>query len=156
MKSPFKIKTKSLVIFTLIAICVFVILKTNSIETIPSEDPTAFAQLEKAISISKFNLDDGITVLESLKELPDYTEYKKNYILARLYEKKKDYKHAILIYEKLLNKNYPLKERVLFHYAQLNALEGNDSTALKSFNKLLRDFPSSKSVPQAKYFLAQT
>lgn len=155
MKALFKSKPLTISIAVVLVICIFFLTKTNSTETIPSEEPEAQRKLDRAITTSKHNIDQAITELENLNDLPDYTNYKKNYILARLYEKKENTEKAILIYEKLLNKNYPLKERVIFHCAMLNTKEGNDIKAIKFFNKLLRDFPYSKSVPQTKYFLAQ-
>lgn len=138
------------------AISLFIYSKTNSLETIPNEDPKEQLKLDKAISTSKFDVDKGIEELEDLNNLPEYTGYKKNYILARLYEKKNNTKKAIEIYENILNKNYPLKERIIFHLAQISAQAGDDNKALRLLNKLLKDFPGSKSVPQTKYFLAQT
>ena len=150
-----KTKLTPIIILIISSICVLLFLKTNSTETIPYEDPLAQKKLDKIIAISKFNADQAIEELQDLNDLPEYTNYKKNYILARLYEKRNKSNEAISIYEKLQNKNYPLKERVLFHLANLNTTQNNDKEALKYFNKLLRDFPNSKSTPQAKYYLAQ-
>lgn len=130
--------------------------KSNSINNVPAEDPKSQAVLDKAITLSKLDTDNAISNLENTDELSGYTEYKKDYILAKLYEEKNDFNKAILIYEKLLDKNYPLKERIIFHYAYSNTRLGNDLIALKYFNKLIREFPHSHSVPQAKYYLAQT
>lgn len=127
-----------------------------SIQSIPEESPESQKKLNKLINISKYDPENTILQLEELKNLPKYTEYKKNYILGKLYSQVGKIEKAISIYEDLSNKNYPLKERVLFHLAYLNTQTGNDKTALKYFNKLLHDFPDSKSVPQAKYYLAQT
>ena len=153
-----KISSKLILILTfgVLTFLLFNFFKTSSYEIIPPEEEAARLKLNKAITSSKFNIDQGIKELESLKELPDYTDYKRSYILARLYEKKNDVVKALSIYENILNKNYPLKERIIFHHANLNASLGNDKTALKHYNKLLRDFPNSRSVPQTKYYLAQT
>lgn len=156
MKLQIKSKLILTIAFITLLIYVGIVLNINSPKYIPTEDQASQDKLSKAITISKFSIDEGIKELENLEELHKYTNYKKDYILAKLYEKKKDINKSISIYEQLLNENYPLKERVLFHYAYLNSLEGNDKKALKFLNKLLHDFPHSKSVPQTKYFLAQT
>ena len=44
---------------------------------------------------------------------------------------------------------------MIFHYAYLNTQEENDQEALRFFNKLIHEFPRSRSTPQAKYYLAQ-
>lgn len=134
---------------------VFFFIKPNSVNNIPVEDPASQKLLDKVIESGKLNPDDEIVSLEGLN-VSNYTEYKKDYVLAKLYEEKGNFEKAISIYEKLLNKNYPLKERVLFHYAYLNTKLGKDSIALQYFNKLIREFPDSHSIPQAKYYLAQT
>lgn len=134
----------------------FYFYKSSSNQTVPKETEEVLERLNKLISQSKFNPEKAVQELESLTHLPEYTAYKKNYILARLYEKLGKNHKAIELYKDLLNKNYPLKERVIFHFANLNAKIGNDGVALKHFNKLLHDFPNSKSVPQTKYYLAQT
>ncbi|MBI2995360.1 MAG: transglycosylase SLT domain-containing protein [Candidatus Melainabacteria bacterium] len=128
----------------------------NPQETIPDEKPIAKEKLLKGIRISKVNTEEAINYLENLKDLPKYTDYKRDYLLARLYERKNNYNKSILIYEKLLSENYPFKERVIFHYANLNTLTNNDKVALVYFKKLIHDFPSSKSIPQSLYYLAQT
>jgi len=130
--------------------------KSRTIQNIPKETKEAQAKLDSVIILSKFDAKRAINELENLNNLPNYTKYKKNYILARLYEKNKNYDKALPIYKKLIHKNYPLKERTIFHFAHSNTKIGNDKTALKYFNKLLHDFPDSRSVPQAKYYLAQT
>lgn len=152
-----KIKTVFLCLF-LISVSYFLLAKTNSSVNIvvPDESAESIKRLDRAISRSKFNLDSGIIELESLKNLSEYTEYKKKYILARLYEKKKNTNQAIELYEGILVQNYPLKERALFHLAVLSASQGDDKRAIKYFTELLKLFPDSKSVPQAKYYLAQT
>lgn len=151
-------KSKSLLVsfVATILICILIFLKTNSIETIPQEDKAALQRLSELITLSKIHPEIAIEKLKNLTDLPDYTNYKKNYILARLYEKKNDLTEAIAIYKTIQNKNYPLKERIIFHLAHLNTQTGNDIEALELFNKLLKDFPNSKTVPQAKYYLAQT
>ncbi|OGI10400.1 MAG: hypothetical protein A3I68_01820 [Candidatus Melainabacteria bacterium RIFCSPLOWO2_02_FULL_35_15] len=154
MKTSLKIKHFPLLIILLIGTLLF--FKSNSVNNIPQEDPKSQTVLDKAITLSKLDTDNAISNLENIDELSGYTEYKKDYILAKLYEEKNDFNKAILIYEKLLDKNYPLKERVIFHYAYLNTRLGNDLVALKYFNRLIREFPYSHSVPQAKYYLAQT
>ena len=131
------------------------VLNTNSIENIPNEDPEYNEKLTRAILVSKENIDDGISALNSLKDLPKYCNYKRNYILARLYEKKNDYDKALSIYKENIDKNFPLKERIIFHYAYLNTQTNNDLTALKYFKKLISDFSSSRSAPQAMYYLVQ-
>lgn len=154
-----KIDFKALIIFFLFLSFtpfIFYIYKANSIQNIPKESKESIAKLNQILTKSKYDITESIKDLEDLNSLEKYTEYKKNYILARLYEKKGDYKKALSIYQDLLNKNYPLKERVLFHYAYLSTLVGNDNIAIKHFNKLLHNFPDSKSVPQTKYYLAQT
>ena len=128
---------------------------TNQINVIPEENLTAKALLDRAIKISKLDTERGIAELIKLSDLPDYTLYKRDYILARLYEQKKDYDLALAMYERLLGENYPLKERVHFHFADLNAKTGNDKLAVKSFRKLISMFPNSRNVPQALYCLAQ-
>ena len=156
MRLKSKIKLfPAVILFTILIACIVVLLKSNSIESIPYEDPKDQIKLNKAISISKYSVNEGIAELEKLNSFPDYTDYKKNYILARLYEKKNDTENALIIYEKLLNKNYPLKERVLFHYASISSSVGDDLKALKYLNKLLSEFPNSKSAPQTKYVIAQ-
>ncbi len=154
------IKSKALFITILIILIAGTIAFVNSqselIITIPNESQESKQILRELISLSKGNIDRALIKLESTSGLDEYTEYKKQYILAKLYEKKQDISKSISILESLLNKNYPLKERVLFHYARLNTIQGNDKVALNYFNKLIRDFPQSKSIPQAKYFLAQT
>ena len=155
MKTSAKLKYFLLLLSLILLISTLFFLKSNSVNNIPAEDPKSQAILDKEIRLSKLNLDDAISNLENIN-VSDYTEYKKDYILAKLYEEKNDFNKAISIYEKLLNKNYPLKERVIFHYAYLSTRLGNDSVALKYFNKLIHEFPSSHSVPQAKYYLAQT
>ena len=154
MKKSLKVKYFPLLI-SLILISSLIFFKSNSVNNIPPEDPESQESLNKVIKLGKLNINDTISNLESIN-VSNYTEYKRDYILAKLYEEKGDLNKAILIYEKLLNKNYPLKERVLFHYAYLNTRLGNDINALKYFNKLIHEFPSSHSVPQAKYYLAQT
>ncbi len=149
-----KIKYFPLLIILLVSALLF--FKSNSVNNVPQEDPKSLETLDKAVKLSRLNINDGISNLENIDGLSDYTEYKKDYILAKLYEEKNDFNKAILIYEKLLDKNYPLKERVVFHYAYLNTRLGNDSIALKYFNKLIHEFPYSHSAPQAKYYLAQT
>lgn len=144
------------IIFVAGLICILFFLRTNSTEKIPFEDEESKKKLIKIVSLSKVDTMLAILELEKLKDSGNYTEYKKNYILGRLYEKNNNNKEARLIYEKIINQNYPLKERVIFHLANLNAKEGNNKTALKLYNKLLHDFPYSKSVPQTKYYLAQT
>lgn len=156
MNPSFKSKSSTISIVIVLLILIFALLKTNSIEYIPPEEPEAQKKLDQAIATSKINTTQAINELENLKGLPEYTDYKRNYILAKLYEKQENIEKAVSIYEKLLNKNYPLKERIIFHYATLNAKQGNDKTTLIFFNKLLRDFPYSKSVPETKYSLAQT
>lgn len=152
-----KLKIIFIILFLAIA-SYFLFTKTNSSVSIvvPDESIESVRRLDDAIAKSKFSIDSGIVELESLKDLSEYTEYKKKYILARLYEKKKNTTQAIEIYEGILSKNYPLKERVLFHLAVLSASQGNDKAAMKYFSDLLKQFPESKSVPQAKYYLAQT
>ena len=135
---------------------IFHFYKISSIKNIPTESKESLEELNKLITKSKYDTSESIEDLENLNNSEKYTEYKKNYILARLYEKNGDYKKSLSKYKDLLDQNYPLKERVLFHYAYLNTLVGDDDTAIKYFNKLLHDFPSSKSIPQAKYYLAQT
>ena len=156
MKLPIKLIFLVPILLTVLVSGIFLISQTSLTENIPEEDPTAQNKLNNAITKSKFNIEEGIYELENLKELSDYTEYKKHYILAKLYENKGENNKAISTYEKLLNKNYPLKERVIFHLANLNIKNGDDKKALKFLNKLLHDFPHSKSVPQTKYYLAQT
>lgn len=129
--------------------------RTNSIETIPKEDPVSQKALDKVITLSKYDPALGIEGLLKLQELPKYTAYKRDYVLARLYQKSGNAEEANIIFKKLLENNYPLKERVIFHYAFLNTKLGNDKEALKYFNKLLKEFPNSVSVPQTKYYLAQ-
>ncbi len=148
-------KLKHFPLLIIILITTLLFLKSNSVNNIPSEDPKSQATLDRAIKLSKLNIYSAISNLESINELSGYSEYKKDYILAKLYEEKNDFNKAISIYEKLLSRNYPLKERVLFHYAYLNTRLDNDLVALKYFNKLIREFPSSHSAPQAKYYLAQ-
>lgn len=153
------LKSFKLVLIFLIIFLITVYLlmpKTISIENIPFEEPTDIARLNKAISISKFNLDYGIIELENLNDLHDYTNYKKNYILARLYEKRNDINKAISLYEKLRTKNYPLKDRVIFHLAQLNTIQEKDIEAKNLLNELISLMPDSRTIPQAKYLLAQT
>lgn len=156
MKTSPKTKYSPLLLLIILLISILFFLKSNSVNNVPQEDLKSQAILDKEIKLSKLNSDAAISNLESIGELSDYTEYKKDYILAKLYEEKNDFNKALLIYEKLLNKNYPLKERVMFHYAYLNMRLGNDTAALKYFNKLIHEFPSSHSVPQTKYYLAQT
>ena len=156
MKKLLKIKHFPALILLILLISTLFLLKSNSVNNVPQEDPKSQATLDKAIKLSKLSVNKAISSLENIDKLSDYTEYKKDYILAKLYEEKSDFNKAILIYEKLLNKNYPLKERVLFHYAYLNMQLGNDMLALKYFNKLIHEFSSSHSVSQAKYYLAQT
>ena len=156
MKTSFKTKYVPLSIFVILLVSTLFFLKSNSVNNVPDESLESQVALEKAVKLSKLNVDDAILNIENLNSLSDYTEYKKNYILAKLYEEKNDFNKALLIYQKLLDKNYPLKERVMFHYAYLNTRLGDDSVALKYFNKLIHEFPNSHSVPQAKYYLAQT
>src|SRR3989338_1493021 len=156
MKSVLKIKLFSILILPIFLTSVFFYLKSNSTDTIPDEKPEAKQKLEVIISKSKINTTEAIERLEELNDLPEYTEYKKNYVLARLYEKNQKTPEDLLLYKKIIDKNYPLKERVIFHYANLSAKNRDDNTALQYFNKLLWDFPNSKSVPQTKYYLAQT
>ncbi len=147
---------KTTIIITALLLLTFAFyLNTNSTETIPEEDSLSKDKLSQAIIISKLSIDKGITELNNLSDLSDYTDYKRKYILAQLYEKKNDINHSISILESLLNKNYPLKERVFFHYARLNTTQGNDTTAIKTFRELIKNFQKSKSVPQAMYYLAQ-
>lgn len=120
------------------------------------DDPLIEKELNKIVAVSKLSIDKGIEELEKLTDLPSSLNYKKNYVLARLYERKDDPTKAMQIYEKIISYNHPLRERVILHYARLNAETGNDQRALKYINKLLHDFPLSRSVPQAKYLLAQT
>ncbi len=155
LKSKFKL-FPVIILLTILIAGIVVLLKSNSTENIPCEDPKEQIKLDKAISISKYSVTEGIAELEKLNGLPEYTDYKRNYILARLYEKKNDTENALIIYEKLLTKNYPLKERVLFHYASISSQVGDDIKALKYLNNVLREFPNSKSVPQTKYVIAQT
>lgn len=154
MKNPTKLKYFPLVGLLIILISALWLMGFNSTSQIPPEDPAAQRILDKAIKTSKLSINDGIVNLQDIR-VSNYTEYKKDYVLAKLYEEKGDLNKAIEIFEKLLDKNYPLKERVLFHYAYLNTKLGKDLLALKYFNKLIREFPSSHSVPQAKYYLAQ-
>ena len=76
MKQTKKHKTW-IIILTLVIIGFLIVSKTNSIENIPYEEPEAIENLNKAISSSKFDIDYGISELNSLSNLPDYTEYKK-------------------------------------------------------------------------------
>ncbi len=147
----------------IILIAVFIagfifLVRGESVESIvvPEEKSSAVAILDQAILKSKTNIDLGIEELESIKNIPEYTDYKRKYILARLYETKKNNLEAIKIYESIYPKPYPLKERILFHIAVLKTSLGDDKSAIKYFEELLRKFPDSKSYPQAKYFLAQT
>ena len=155
MKTLFRTKYFPLLLFLILLISTFLFFKLNLINNIPPEDPRLEAILDKEIKLSKLDPDASISNLENVEEFSGYTEYKKDYILAKLYEEKNNFNKALLIYEKLLEKNYPLKERVIFHYAYLNSRLGNDKIALKYFNKLIHEFLFSHSVPQAKYYLAQ-
>jgi len=152
-----KIKT-AFIVLALMLVSYFLLSKTISAETIivPKEDLVSQEKLDRAITVSKFNIDSGIEELESLTDLSEYTDYKRKYILARLYEKKKNINKAIQIYESILEKSYPLKERVLFHLAILNASLNDDKKAIRYFDNLLVKFPTSRSIPEAKYYLAQT
>ncbi len=154
MGNPTKLKYLSFLALLIVFILALWLMGFNSTSHIPVEDPVAQKLLDKAIKTSKISVNDGIASLEDIS-VSNYTEYKKNYVLAKLYEEKGDLTKAIAIFEKLLDKNYPLKERALFHYAYLNTKLGKDTLALKYFNKLIREFSSSHSVPQAKYYLAQ-
>ena len=156
MKKLLKRKPIQVSILIVFIVCILIFLKNYSTEYIPYEDPKEQKMLDVAITISKFNVDEGIDKLENLTNVGNYTEYKKNYVLAKLHEKKQEIYKSLSIYENIINKNYPLKERVIFHYANLNAQLGNDKIALKFFNKVLFDFPYSRSIPQTKYYLAQT
>ena len=151
MKKLLKVKYFPALVLLIFLISILFFLKSNSVNNIPDEPVESQVALDKAVKLSKLNIDDAILNLENLNGLSDYTEYKKNYILAKLYEEKNDFNKALLIYQKLLDKNYPLKERVMFHYAYLNTKLRNDPVALKYFNKLIHEFPYSHSVPQAKY-----
>ena len=150
-------KNLILTTFTILACYLFFawFFRIYSLENIPVEKSEDKIKIQKGVTLSKLNTDEAINYLESLNNLPKYTNYKKDYLLAKLYEKKDNLNKAILIYEKLQDMNYPLKERVLFHFANLNAKQGNDLTAVRLFNKLLKEFPYSRSVPQTKYHLAQ-
>jgi len=130
--------------------------KKSKIQSIPHESPEIQQELSKLISLSKYDPNTAILQLEELSNVSEYTEYKRDYILAKLHEQLGNNNEALSIYKSLLNKNYPLKERVIFHVANLTTALENDKEGLKYFNKLLQDFPNSKSVPQAKYYLAQT
>lgn len=155
----FQSKKVFLILFLILIICTpvaFQSLKSNIVESIPEENPEEEAKLKRVISLSKYDPEAAINQLIDLKGLSEYTNYKKNYILARLLEEKGDYKQSLEIYKELINKNYPLKERVFFHYADLNTKSGKDIEAQKYFNKLIQEFPNSKSIPQTKYYLAQT
>ena len=154
-----KSKIQVFIAFLLILLLLVVFFKPNSVNHIPNEEQNARFVLDRAIQVSKLDTNQGIESLENIKnikDLGDYTKYKADYILARLYEQKNDYPTALSIYKKLLNKNYPFKERVIFHYAYLNTRVNKDLVALKYFNQLINQFSSSRSVPQAKYYLAQT
>lgn len=144
------------IIFLIGLTCILFFLKTDSTSNISYEENQVKKKLSQIVSLSKVNINEAITKLENLKDLSDYMDYKRHYLLARLYEKNNEYNKAISIYEKIINKNFPLKERVIFHLGNLNARQGKDKTALKLYNLLLREFPFSKSVPQTKYYLAQT
>ena len=148
-------KSTFIAIFLIVTIVLFFYLKTDSTEIIPQEDPASQEKLNNAITISKLNIDEGISTLNKLSNLSDYTEYKKKYVLAKLYEKKNDISQALSILKTIADINYPLKERVLFRCAELNTIQGNDNTAIKTFNDLIHQFPNSKSIPQAQYYLAQ-
>ncbi len=156
MKPLFNTKIQLIILLAIFIVSFLIFSGTNSLEQIPEEEPAALNTLKKAITLSKTNTDLGIKILEELNNLSDYTNYKRKYILAKLYEKKNDLNKALSIYEEISSKNYPLKERTIFHCARLNLKLGEDTKALRLINKLLHNFPNSKTVPQAKYLLAQT
>ena len=153
MKLLFNTKIQLIILLIIFVVSFLIISTSNSVEQIPKEEPAALNTLKRVITLSKSDISSGIKLLEALENLPDYTNYKRKYILAKLYERKNDLNKTLSTYEEISSKNYPLKERVIFHSARINVQLGNDTKALKLINKLLHDFPNSKSIPQANICL---
>lgn len=107
--------------------------------------------VDDAITVSRKDIDKGIVALEALPLLPKLLEDRRNYVLATLYEEKKDLPMAFISYNKV-SKNY-LSKYSLWNFVKLSQKIGFERIVVENLNTLISQFPKE---PKFNYELAKS
>ena len=111
----------------------------------------AFALIDKgerrrAVSKLEDLLQTDLTVSEKLKV---------HHVLGYNYEKLRNRPQAVLHYAQVILLSYPLADCAVYRLAQLYEDMNNEERAIKWYTQLVKDYPSSFYLSEAKWALAQ-
>lgn len=107
--------------------------------------------------IDKGDRKRAISKLESLlqADLPESEKLKIHHALGYNYEKLRNRPQAVRHYARVISLSYPLADCAVYRLAQLYEGMNNKDRAIKWYTQLVKDYPSSFYLSDAKWALAQ-
>ena len=129
-----------------------------SIEMLVSADEGRSAGWQEAFAmIDKGNRKQAVLKLEALLQT-DLSESEKleiHHVLGYNYEKLRNRPKAVGHYARVASLNYPLADCAVYRLAQLYEGMNNSARAIKWYAQLVKDYPTSFYLVEAKWALAQ-
>ena len=129
-----------------------------ALETPASADEVPGQAWQEAFAlIDKGDRKRAVSKLEGLlqTDLPESEKLKIHHVLGYTYEKLRNRPQAVRHYARVVSLRYPLADCAVYRLAQLYEGMNNSERAVKWYTQLVKDYPSSFYLSDAKWALAQ-
>ena len=129
-----------------------------ALETPVSADEVHSEAWQEAFAlIDKGDRRRAVSKLEGLlqTDLPEAEKLKIHHVLGYNYEKQRNRPQAVRHYARVISFSYPLADCAIYRLAQLYEDMNNKDRAIKWYTQLVKEYPSSFYLLDAKWALAQ-
>ena len=129
-----------------------------ALETPASADEVDSQAWREAFAlVDKGDRKRAVSKLEGLlqTDLPESEKLKIHHVLGYNYEKLRNRPQAVRHYARVVSLRYPLADCAIYRLAQLYEGMNNSERAIKWYTQLVKDYPSSFYLSDAKWALAQ-